>query len=147
MAKSLSASLVDKARHTLCNRICESFREGAVSVRIRKDTQPAAVWFYEKQDRSWKKRGDAIVDARMVSALEQELESFVSRKHDSTLHILSTVKPDWSAVELAFHADDIRDHLSSLESYVYGVLFYKHPDHEHDIRQRVRRGPRMNGRR
>ncbi|MDA0832035.1 MAG: hypothetical protein O2955_13390 [Planctomycetota bacterium] len=147
MAKSLSASLVDKARHTLCNRICESFREGAVSVRIRKDTQPAAVWFYEKQDRSWKKRGEAIDDARLVSALEQELDSFVSRKHDSTLSIRSTIKPDWNAVELAFHADDIRDHLSALESYVYGVLFYKHPDHEHDIRQRVRRGPRMNGRR
>ncbi|MEX1229194.1 MAG: hypothetical protein WEB58_03065 [Planctomycetaceae bacterium] len=147
MAKSLSASLVDRARHALCDRICDSFREGAVSVRIRRDTQPAAVWFYEKQERAWKKRGEAIDDARMIEAIDQELENLVTRKQDSTLNIRKSSKPDWTAVDVSFHVDALRDHLKTLESYVYGVLFYKHPDHEHDIRQRVRRGPSMNGRR
>lgn len=147
MAKSLSASLVDKARHALCDRICECFREGAVSARIRKDLNPIAIWIYGKHDRTWKKRGEAIDDPRMIEAIDQDLEYFATRKQDSSLLIRKSSKPDWTEVELTFHADAIREHLNQLESYVYGVLFYKHPDHDHDMRQRIRRGPRMNSRR
>ncbi len=147
MARSLSASLVDQARHALCRRICECFREGAVSVRIRRDLNPAAVWIYEKQDRTWKKHGEAIDDPRLIEAIDQEIESFSSRQHSSVLNSRKTSKPDWKAVEMTFHADAIRDHLEQLESYVYGVLYYNHPDHTHDVRRRIRRGSNRNGRR
>lgn len=147
MAKSLPAAIVDRARPTLCRRACECFRNGAATIRIRRESSPAAVWTYEKQDRSWKKHGEAIEDARLIEAIDLELDNFATRRYDAALTIRKTAKPDWMAIDLTFPADELRNRMNSLESYVYGVLFYKHPDHEHDIRQRIRRGPRATVRR
>lgn len=143
------AVAVDQARAELCRRFARMINAGIYHVRVRlplADDKATEAWFYTHKDNAWHKEADAVKDAALVVAIEEEIDLVASKEHADELGVRKHAAHDWKEVDIQFHRESVADHLGSkLESYLMGLLFLGRHDSKQDRRQQIQQGPIRRG--
>lgn len=133
---------IDEARQLICHEFARMLNAGIFTVRVRVDLvdkEPAEAWFYGKSESKWHKQAFAVNDKTLLRAVEEALETLLSRQHADEWSVRRATSADWRDTDLHFHREKLEQRLGKkLESMLTGILFHDAHSSKKDVRRNIR---------
>ncbi len=133
---------IDEARQLICHEFARMLNAGILTVRVRVDLvdkEPAEAWFYGHSDDKWHKQALVVKDKALLRAVEEALDTLLSREHAVEWSARRATSADWRDTDLHFHHGKLEQRLGKkLESMLTGILFHDAHSSKKDVRRNIR---------